>query len=199
MRSPGRSSDARWRPIRGAWRRYSPNLPGFAKTPRHRGNHGRTIIAGTTVVLWSAVVRGQLVAQSRAVGGDHASPDAVLADVPVPQRQLRALGAYRATGADGDRRSRLVAGPGWLDAGREPLVGIKTAVRAAGVPDDPGPQGIAGHRAGGKTAGHVGARLSGRSGAQAVAGSRGAPAGRPGASRRGRRRPGPAPMEPRAG
>src|SRR5690242_10688756 len=34
-----------------------------------------------------AVVRGQPAAQPRAVGCDQAAPDAVLGDVPVPQRQ----------------------------------------------------------------------------------------------------------------
>src|SRR5260221_5410140 len=50
-------------------------------------------------------------AQCRAVGGDQAAPDTVLADIPVPQRQVQALGAWQAGGADGDRRGRLPAGP----------------------------------------------------------------------------------------
>src|SRR5215467_12129910 len=68
-----------------------------------------------------------------------AAPDAVLADVPVPQRQLRVLGAYQATGAGGDRRGRLAASLGWLDADREPLAGVEAAVRAAGLPNHSGP------------------------------------------------------------
>src|SRR5215468_3073357 len=59
------------------------------------------------------------VREPGAVGGDQAAPDTVLADVPVPQRQLQALGAHRAPGADGDRRGGLVSGPGCVDADRE--------------------------------------------------------------------------------
>jgi len=83
-------------------------------------------------------------AQCGAVGGDHAAPDTVLADIPRPQRQFEALGAYKARDADGDRRRRLAAGLVCIRTGREPLVGIKAAVGAAGVPDDPGPQGMIG-------------------------------------------------------
>src|SRR6266481_3338604 len=129
--------------------------------------------------------------QVRAVGCDQAAPDTVLANVPVPQRQLQALGPYGTTGADGDRGRCLVAGPGRLDTDRVPLVGVKAAVSAPGLPGAPGTEGIAGQLLGGKAAGH-GDCLTERSGAQAVAGSRGAPAWRPGARRRGRRRPGPA-------
>ena len=46
-------------------------------------------------------------AQFRAVGGDQAAPDAVLADVPVLQREVQALAAHPAGGADCDRRGRL--------------------------------------------------------------------------------------------
>ena len=78
-------------------------------------------------------------AQCRAFGGDQAAPDTMLADIPVPQRQLQALGAYQAAGADGDRRGRLPAGLVGLHTDREPLVGVKAAVSAPGMPDDPGP------------------------------------------------------------
>src|ERR1700677_2197248 len=141
---------------------------------------------------------GPLAAQVRSVGGDEAAPDTVLADVPVPQRQLQALGPDGATSADGDRGRCLVARLGWLDTERIPLVGVKAAVSAPGLPGDPGPQGTVGQPLDGKAAGH-GDCLTGRSGAQAVAGSRGAPAWRPGASRRGRRRPGLATTGPLAG
>jgi hypothetical protein len=70
------------------------------------------------------------------------------ATIPVPQRQLQALGAYQAGGADGDRRGRLPAGLVCLHTDREPLVGVKAAVSAPGVPDDPGPQGLIGERDG---------------------------------------------------
>src|SRR5262249_56040133 len=101
----------------------------------------------------SAVVCGPRAAEAGAVGGDQAAPDTVLAYVPVPQRQLQALGAHRAPGADGDRRGGLASGPGCVDADREPFVGAKAAVSAPGVPGDPGPQGIIGQRRGGKAAG----------------------------------------------
>ena len=78
-------------------------------------------------------------AQCRAFGGDQAAPDAMLADIPVPQRELQALGVYQAGGADGDRRGRLPAGLVCLHTDREPLVGVKAAVGAPGVLDDPGP------------------------------------------------------------
>jgi hypothetical protein len=99
------------------------------------------------------MVGGPPAAQVRAVGCDQAAPDTVLADVPVPQRQLQALGPYGATGADGDRGRCLVAGLGWLDTDRVPLVGVKAAVSAPGLPRDPGPQGIVGQPLAGKAAG----------------------------------------------
>jgi hypothetical protein len=133
-----------------AWRRRQPTLrdhasaglfsrsprvvspmPGLSR-PRHRADCARVPPA----------------AQCRAVGGDQAAPDTVLADIPVPQRQFQALGAYQAGGADRDRRGRLVAGLVCFRTDREPLVGIEGAVSAAGVPDDPGPQGLIGERDG---------------------------------------------------
>src|SRR5260370_12613389 len=92
--------------------------------------------------------------QVRAVGCDQAATAPVLADVPVPQRQLQALGPYGATGADSDRGRCLVAGLGWLDTDRVPPVGVKVAVSAPGLPGDPGPQGIIGQPPDGKAAGH---------------------------------------------
>src|ERR1700748_1379730 len=62
-------------------------------------------------------------AQCRAVGGDHTAPDTVLADIPRPQRQFQALGAYKAGDADGDSRGRLVAGLAWFRAGPGTLGG----------------------------------------------------------------------------
>src|SRR5258708_1997384 len=70
----------------------------------------------------------------------------MLADIPVPQRQLQALGAYQADGADGNRRGRLPAGLVRLHTDREPPVGVKAAVSAPGVPDDPGPRGLIAER-----------------------------------------------------
>src|SRR5262249_26482565 len=87
-----------------------------------------------------------LAAQLSAVGGDQTAPDTMLADVPVPQRQLQALGTHRAAGADGDGRGRLVPGPGCVETDWEPFVGGKAAVSAPGVPGDPGPQRIIGQR-----------------------------------------------------
>jgi hypothetical protein len=101
------------------------------------------------------VVGGPPTAQVRALGCDQAAPDTVLADVPVPQRQLQALGPYGATDADRDRGRCLVARLGWLDTDRVPLVRVKAAVSAPGVPSDPGPQGIVGQPLDGKAAGHV--------------------------------------------
>ena len=79
-------------------------------------------------------------AQLRAVGGDQATPDTVLADVPVPQRQRQALAAHQAGAADSDRRRRLLTSHARLGADREPLIGVKTAITAPGMPDHPGPQ-----------------------------------------------------------
>jgi len=91
-------------------------LPGSSRM-RHRADCARVLPA----------------AQCRAVGGDQAGPDTVLADIPLPQRQFQALGAYQAGGADGDRRGRLVAGLVCFRTDREPLVGIEGAVSAAGT------------------------------------------------------------------
>jgi hypothetical protein len=106
-------------------------MPGLSR-PQHRADCARVPAA----------------AQRRPVGGDQAAPDTVLADIPGPQRQFQALRAHRAGGADGDRRGRLVAGLACFRTDREPLVGIEGAVSAAGVPDDPGPQGPIGDRDG---------------------------------------------------
>ena len=71
----------------------------------------------------------QQAAQGHALGGDHATPYAVLADIPVPKRQREALGAHRARCADGDRRGRLVTGLPDLHVYRKPVFGIKRACR----------------------------------------------------------------------
>jgi hypothetical protein len=47
---------------------------------------------------------------SRALSNDMAAPDAVVADVPVLQRQFRALGACRTGDTDRDRVGGLAAG-----------------------------------------------------------------------------------------
>jgi hypothetical protein len=72
----------------------------------------------------------------------------VLADVPVPQRQRQALAAHQAGAADSDRRRRLLTSHARLGADREPLIGVKTAISAPGMPDHPGPQNLIGERAG---------------------------------------------------
>src|SRR5260370_10651608 len=87
-------------------------------------------------------------AQGRVFGCDQAAPDAVLADVPVPQRECQALGSYLAGRADGDRSGCLLASLACLGTYREPLVGIEVTVSAPGVPDDPGPRGLIGERDG---------------------------------------------------
>jgi hypothetical protein len=76
-----------------------------------------------------------------AVGCDQATPDTVLADVPVPQQQCPAPRAYKATSADGGRGGWLVAGAGWLGTDRGPLAGMKAAASTAGIPGDLGPHG----------------------------------------------------------
>src|SRR5260370_30285669 len=91
--------------------------------------------------------RPSAAAKCGASGGAQAAPDAMLADIPVPQRQGQALGAYRTGRADGDRGGCLLPGLACLGADREPLVGIEAGVSTAGVPDDPVPQGLIGERA----------------------------------------------------
>ena len=91
--------------------------------------------------LWAA-------AQGRAFGWDQAAPDTVLADVPVPQGERQALGAYQAGRADGDRSGCLLPSLACLGADREPLVGIEAAVGTPGVPDDPGPGSLIAGRGG---------------------------------------------------
>jgi hypothetical protein len=88
----------------------------------------------------SRAVGGQPGPQSRAIGGDQATPDTVLADVPLPQRQHQALAAHQAASADSDRSGRLLARPAWLSTEREPLIGIQTAISTPGVPGDPSRQ-----------------------------------------------------------
>ena len=87
---------------------------------------GRAVLAG-----------GQPGAQPRAIGGDQATPDTVLADAPVPQRQLQAVAAYQAARAHRDRSGRFLTRPARLDVDREPRIGIQAAVSAPGVPGDP--------------------------------------------------------------
>jgi hypothetical protein len=86
----------------------------------------------------------QQATQRHALGGDHATPHAVLADIPVPKRQREALGAHRARYADGDRCGRLTTGLPDLHVYRKPVFGIKPACCAAGVPDDLHPQELIG-------------------------------------------------------
>jgi hypothetical protein len=81
-------------------------------------------------------------AQCRAFGWEQAAPDAVLADIPVPQRERQAWDAYQAGRADGDRSGRFMARLVRLGTDREPLVGVKAAVSALGVHEEPGPGGL---------------------------------------------------------
>ncbi len=101
---------------------------------------GRAIIPDNGGPAASRAVGGQPGAYLRALGGDQATPDAVLADVPVPQGQRQALAAHRAGRADSDRHGRLLASDARLSADREPLIRIKTALSAPGVCDDLSPQ-----------------------------------------------------------
>jgi hypothetical protein len=80
------------------------------------------------------------VAQFGAFGRDETAPDAVLADIPVLQRQFQALGAYRAGPADGDRGARLTAGDLRPGADREPVIGVKHTPGAPRVAVHLGPQ-----------------------------------------------------------
>src|SRR5260370_4402599 len=87
-------------------------------------------------------------AQGRAFGWDQAAADTVLADVPVPQGERQALGAYQAGRADSDRSGCLLPSLACLGADREPLVGIEAAVSTPGGPDDPGPGSLIAGRGG---------------------------------------------------
>jgi hypothetical protein len=92
-------------------------------------------------------IREDLAAQARALGRDRAAPDAMLANVPVTQRERQALAAYRAGLANGDRGGSLP--PGLLRPGtdREPLISVEAAIGAPGLPNDARPCLIA-HRGG---------------------------------------------------
>ena len=94
-----------------------------------------------------AMGRGQGPAQSRAVGWGQPAPHAVLADVPMPQRQHQALAPDQATGADRDRSGGLQPGTGRIHADREPLIRVKAAVSTPGIPDHLGPQSMVDCRA----------------------------------------------------
>ena len=59
---------------------------------------------------------------------------------PSAAATCQALGAHQASGAHGDRGGRFLAGFAYLHTDREPLVRIKAAVCATGVPDNPYPQ-----------------------------------------------------------
>jgi hypothetical protein len=164
---------------RRAWRRHQATFAGS----RFRGlvqqiSAGRVPMPGLSWQQRRAdCARVPPAAQCRAVGGEQAAPDSVLADIPMPQRQFQALGAYQAGGADRDSRRSLVAGLVCLRTDREPLVGIEGAVSAAGVPDDPVPQGPIGELDGRRRI-----RRPGRSPVQSVR-------GRPGIRRCGGSRP----------
>src|SRR5690348_1997586 len=55
-------------------------------------------------------MREHLAPQARTLGRDHAAPDAMLANVPVPRRERQALAAHPAVSADGDRSGSLLPG-----------------------------------------------------------------------------------------
>jgi hypothetical protein len=68
---------------------------------------------------------GPAAAQSPTFGWHEATPNAMLTNIPMPQRQFQALGAYRTGHADGDRGVRLAAGDLRPGTDREPVIGIK--------------------------------------------------------------------------
>jgi hypothetical protein len=79
-------------------------------------------------------------AQRGTFGRDEAAPDTVLADCPMPQRQLQACAAHGTGPADSDGAGRLAAGCLRFSADREPFVGIKSAIGASRLPGDLGAQ-----------------------------------------------------------
>lgn len=87
----------------------------------------------------SARMREHLAPQARTLGRDHAAPDAMLANIPVPQRERQALAAHRAVLADGDRSGSLLPGLLRPRADREPHISVEAAFRAPGLPDDSRP------------------------------------------------------------
>jgi hypothetical protein len=74
--------------------------------------------------------------QRHAFVRDEAAPDTVLADGPLPQRELEARAAHRAGRADGDGPGGLAAGGLGVGTDREPCVGIKTAISASRLTGD---------------------------------------------------------------
>jgi hypothetical protein len=55
-------------------------------------------------------MREHLAPQARTLARDHTAPDAMLANIPVPQRERQALAAHRAVLADGNRSGSLLPG-----------------------------------------------------------------------------------------
>ena len=76
----------------------------------------------------------------------------MLANIPVPQRELQALRSYRAGRADRDRGRCLAAGDLRAGANRKPLVRMKGAISAPRLPGDRGPYLMVGRLRGWRTA-----------------------------------------------
>ena len=123
--SPGRPAGAPGWPVSGIRCRRSPRAAALRHAHGQRGKDRPHDCPGYGGPAAPAMVCGPLAAQAGAVVGDQAAPDTMLADVPVPQRQLQTLGAHRASGANGDRRGRLLPGPGCVDTDWEPFVGAR--------------------------------------------------------------------------
>ena len=123
-------------PVHRASRPFTGALPpgGCPPLPRPRQSLSRRVRRGP---------RPAPAAQLRAVGCDQPAPHAVLADIPMPQRQHQALALDQATGAHRDRSGGLLARPARINADREPPVRVKAAIGTPAMPDHPGPQSIA--------------------------------------------------------
>jgi hypothetical protein len=102
-----------------------------------RGSVPDAIVDGQGAAVF---VRGgePSAAQRGPVGRDEAAPDAVLADCPVPQRQLQTRAAHGAGRADSDGPGRLAAGCLRFGADGEPFVGINSAISASRLSGDLG-------------------------------------------------------------
>jgi hypothetical protein len=135
---------------RAGHRHCSPAGQGAARDNRRSG--GPAPSPGVTVCRGSvrdAIEDGQgtaifvrggepSAAQRGPVGRDEAAPDAVLADCPVPQRQLQARAAHGAGRADSDGAGRLAASCFRFSADREPFVGIHSAISTSRLSGDLG-------------------------------------------------------------
>jgi hypothetical protein len=155
-----------WRQRSAAWARILCQLGELDCRRRHRRRRSAQRRAGD-IVSWRAGLAGApRAAQGRTVCRHEAAPDTVLANIPVPQRELQALCSYRAGRADRDRGRCLAAGDLRAGANRKPLVRMKGAISAPRLPGDRGPYCMVGRLHGWRTAaericnaspGHLGA------------------------------------------